>query len=261
MVKTKKIIFGILFISFISCGGNDNNGTDTGNPTTTSLQFIGQTTGVTLSEARIVVKEIDFDPIDLCQTESESPEEESEESALPGPFVIDLLNNTSVPATNSFQILSGLYCEMDMSFDRLEENNIPDGIELDDPIIGNALILQGESQDGVPFELQMSEADKFKLTANSDTGFAIEESDAVTLLFIAFDMDTWFTGVNLDETTLVDGVILMNDNNNTNLRTIVVENIKQSARLYHDRNGNNVLDDDETTEGLILANGEDEEED
>lgn len=260
-IKTGILILAGLWLGcFLGCG----DGTDTGNPTALRIQFVGQGSAVTLTEARIVVKAIDFDPIPLCQTEVESPDEgsnEDDDTNLPGPFVVDLLTNTSLPETDSFIILSGRFCEMDLDFDQLDEADVPDGIDADDSIVGNALILRGTRDDGTLFEVRLSQDDKFKLAAGSDDGFAIPGSETETRLFVGFDLDTWFTGVDLDSATISDGIVLMDDEHNTEERTVIIENIKQSARLFIDLNDNGVLDEEETEEGFVLANGEDEEDD
>lgn len=256
MIKTG-IVFFFWIGSLESCGDPTSLGTDTGNPLTTRIQFVGEGSEVTLTEARIVVKAIDFDPLPLCLNEDEDDDDED----LPGPFVVDLLANSSIPDTDSFEILSGSFCEMDLDFDQLDEADIPDGIASDDSIVGKAFILRGTRDDGREFEVSLSQDDKFKLAAASDDGFAIEGSDSEILLFVGFDLDTWFTGVDLDSASGSEGVILIDDENNTELRTTIVENIKQSARLYIDLNNNGTLDEQEKGEGFILATGEDEEDD
>lgn len=263
LLKTKILVTGLWLGCVWGCGDSGLLGTDTGNPTVAKIQFVGQGSGVMLTEARIVVKAIDFDPMPLCLTEEETEEEgtDDDDEDLPGPFVVDLLANSSIPDTDSFEIVSGSFCEMDLDFDRLDEADVPDGIDADDPIVGNALILEGMRDDGIPFEVRLSQDDKFKLAANSADGFTIEGSESETLLFVGFDLEIWFTGVDLDSAAVSDGVILMDDENNTDLRAAIVANIKQSARLYIDLNANGVLDDDETEEGFVLANGEDEEDD
>jgi hypothetical protein len=53
-------------------------------------------------------------------------------------------------------------------------------------------------------------------------------------------------------------MIFIDHENNAPLRALIVENVKQSARLFRDLNGNGVLDEDESDDTLVLGEGVDE---
>ncbi len=260
----------VLISCLLLCGCPNRQGTDTGNPTAVGIKFVGvneaassslklQTSSVTLTEARIVLKSIDMDPLSLCQLETEIGDfETGDESAdLPGPFVVDLLADITIPDADTFFVPAGPYCEMDIEFDRIEPENVPDGIAEDDPIVGEALLVRGARGDGTPFLLRLSQDDRFKLEANSPVGFLVK-NNALTQFFVRFGLDTWFSGVALEEAAVSDGIILLDDENNAALKTQIVENIKRSSNLFLDLNGDGILEPDESDDTLVLAEGSDE---
>ncbi|HSA60427.1 MAG TPA: hypothetical protein VLJ37_12175 [bacterium] len=249
-----------------------NSGTSTGNPTTVGIKFAGLpegispalglsvTGGVLLTEARIVLRNMDMDPLSACLAEAANPDLNIESGfSFPGPFVVDLLANTSIPDVDRIPVPADDYCEIGVDFDPLRREEVPPGILPDDSIIGHALIVRGSRSDGVPFAVRLDQNDRFKLEAASPDGFAIQGSPAVTLLFFSFDLNAWFAGVDLDGATVSpDGSIVIDDDDNPDLRSIIVENVKRSARLFEDLNGNGILDADEIANSLVLGIGADE---
>jgi hypothetical protein len=255
---TRIIKWASLFLWLAAC--SNQTGTDTGNPTAVSVRFAGlQAPGVTLTEARIVLKAIDLDPVSVCQAEAELGDFETpdESSDLPGPFVVDLLAGITIPDTETFSIPAGFYCEMDVEFDRLEPEDVPEGIAGDDPIVGLALLVRGARGDGTPFLLRLSRDDRFKLEASSPTGFLIK-NNVLTPFFVRFDLNAWFSGVDLDAAAVTDGTILLDDAANADLKALILENIKRAAQLFLDLDGDGALEADESADTLALAVGSDE---
>src|SRR5262245_58324842 len=115
MTRAKKIISAALLVLSSAC--SPHPGTDTGNPTSLGLKVVGLAAGVKLTEARIVLRDIDMDPVAACQAEAASPQVDFESGfTFLGPFVIDLLGDTSFPPVNRIPIPSGLYCEIGLDF-------------------------------------------------------------------------------------------------------------------------------------------------
>lgn len=248
-------------------------GTDTGNPSSVGIKFVGtrdtslqklsalaSSPGADITEARIVLKNLDMDPLSTCLTvgqETPGPDEFNFE--LLGPFVINLLDNTSIPALDVFQISSGPYCEIDLTFDPIESQDLPKEISPEDPIVGNALLVRGARQDGTNFVVRLKHDDRFRLEASSPTGFEIADSNGVARFFVSFDLTTWLTGVDLDSATVsADGTIHIDDANNNALLTPIVQNVIHSARLFRDLNGNGILEPEEELPSLVLGEGADE---
>jgi hypothetical protein len=274
LTNKKNVLIFCLFAWLLwLCGCTTQAGTDTGNPAIVGIQFVGiqknspeklstkfLPSGITLTEARIVLKEIDLEPLVSCQTEEGTtrPESIDVEIDFVGPFVVDLLDNFSIPNIDDIQIPPGRYCEIELNFDKLEKENLPEGISPDDPIVENALLIQGTRQDGTPFLVRLKEDDRFKLEGTSPSGFTIAGDRQITQFFVSFDLNTWFTGVDLEAAVLSDGVILIDDANNAALKDQIVENIIHSSRLFKDLNNDGVLEDIESNDDLVLGEGIDE---
>lgn len=265
---------------FLACGvaafglGRCANqtGTDTGNPISLKLEFVGIPTPPapasnpppTLREARIVVKEIDLDPVATCNipepsVEPLTPEPEPGPDLL-GPFVVDLLQNTTLPGTEPVTVPAGDYCEIDLTFDALSAEELPPGLSPEDPIVGNALWIQGSRSDGKIFTVLLKQDDRFKLEASAPQGIPIFGDRGTATFFISFDLQAWFAGVDLAQAEVApNGNILIDGTSNAALHALIVENVIRSARLYRDLDGDGVLNPDEIDAGLVLAVGVDEE--
>ncbi len=273
MSERGKILGLALLLGLVFPGCGAQTGTDTGNPTTVGLQIVGAVglpgpvptpapgSGVKISEARIVLKEIDIDPLETCFIEAEvTPEPLNPMFDFPGPFVIDLLRNTTLPPTELIQIPAGSYCEVELNFDKLDAAQLPAGIPPTDPILGRALLVRGTRSDGMPFQVVLEQDDKFKLQGTRPDGFPILDLGGVTRFFIRFDLDQWFANVDLNGVTAkAGGVILLDAGHHPDLLALVVENVKRSAQLFRDLNGDGMLQPDEETQGLVLGVGVDEE--
>lgn len=265
-------LWGACLILFSACG----EGTDTGNPASVGVKFVGietgseetlvkhQTSTVTLTEARLVLKEIQLEPLESCLTEEleGTPEDESteEEFDFNGPFVVDLLDNSSIPEIGTTEVPAGTYCEIEVNFDELSEEEVPDGISSDDEIVGEAMIIEGTRSDGTPFIVRFGQDNRFKLEAESGEGFDITAGES-NFFFISFNREVWFEGVDLEEATVTDDTIVIDDENNTGLQEMIVQNIIGSTQLFQDLDGDGVLDDEERDDSLVLGEGIDDDDD
>lgn len=274
-MKRAKIIAGLLLACGLTALGlgrcANQTGTDTGNPISLKLEFVGipvppapaSNPPPTLCEARIVVKEIDLDPLATCNipepsAEPFTPEPEPGPDLL-GPFVIDLLQNTALPGIEAVTVPAGDYCEIDLTFDALSAEELPPGLSPEDPIVGNALLIQGNRADGKAFTVLLKRDDRFKLEASAPQGIPIFGDGGVATFFVSFDLQVWFAGVDLAQAEVgPDGGILIDGTRNSALHALIVENVIRSARLYRDLDGDGILNPDEIGAGLVLAVGVDE---
>jgi hypothetical protein len=274
----ERIITGLAFslaAAILFVGACANPGTDTGNPTTVGVKVVGITQGalakfskaqnsgdLNLTEARIVLKEIQLEPLAVSCASDEvepSPEPPDLEFDFPGPVVVDLLNNSSLPEIGTVQTLSGIYCEIEIKFDKLEPGAVPE-IPADDPLVNNAMIIRGTRGDGTPFLVRLTEDDRFKIEGSQANGFEIADSNGLEQFFVSLSRNTWFEGVDLNTAEVSgDGTIVLDEANNVALWAGVVENVKRSARLFRDLNGDGVLNDNEIDASLVLGVGVDEE--
>ncbi len=266
--------FVLLALSLSSCGQTDGTGsvagTNTGNPFSpeVAVKIIGTSNntttakvdskllanGIDLTEARVVISSIRFRPLAFCQAgESEVEEDDFD---FDGPFVVDLLSNTSIPTTDNVQLPAGSYCRVELKLDDLDDDVIPNGIDASDAIVDQAVILRGTTQGGRPFHVFIEDNDEFRLE-NKQNGFAIGGNTNLDQFFIVFDLDLWFANVDFDNVSEGQGVILIDEDNNEALHAKIVDNIKFSANLLKDLDGDSLLNDSEIDDDLVLAEGED----
>ena len=266
MRLVEKVFYVFLLIQLLSCGAGLTRDTETGNPQTlVDLKIVGidssvstkkQTKalpgGIDVTEARIVLKEIEFKPLQSCQ------EEGNGEFDFDGPFVVDLLNNTSTPDTETVQLVDDTYCKVKLKLAKLEIDEVPFGIDSSDPIVESSVIIQGMRSDNTVFTVLIKQDDEFKIE-NEQDGFVVDSDTGANQFFIAFDLALWFDLVDMDGATIDGGQITIDEGNNTSLYEQIVDNIKTSAKLFEDINENGSLDDDEDDDNDILGSGGDDD--
>jgi hypothetical protein len=209
------------------------------------LEVAAQTTGVTLTETRVVLSELRF-------RMTGSGNGEAGEANFMGPYVADLLLDQTTPTLGTVRIPKGRYSRVELILERLDVEEVPEGISPADPIIGHSFYLGGTRQDGTPFlaSLNLSE----ELFLESTNGFDLGQNGP-THLFLAFDLSSWFAGVDLDSAQVSGATIYIDEANNTELLDLLKENVKDSADLFRDQNGDGNLDSSEEDPEDVLATG------
>jgi hypothetical protein len=273
MVLIKAVLVSLiglfLMASFflLGCGGSIG-GTETGNATAISLRVIGyQSTqfqsplttltvnGLEVTTARVVLDRIRFRPFSGCQNNA-SDDSSEEEVEFNGPFVIDLLDPMAVSGLENLIVPTGRYCRVELTFKKLE---LPEGVDSDDPIVNRSILIEGNRFDGTSFQLVTEQDEKFRLE-NETTGFLITSSSEVAVLFIAFDLDQWFQGIDLSNPSVQISkdesghpIILINDVSNEKLQETIEDNIKLSAALFEDEDEDEDLDPAEEEDSLAAG--------
>lgn len=241
-------------------GSSATGGTEAGNAGTVSLRVIAyqSSTLATLTvnnleidTAQVVLDQLEFRPFSNCGGEGS---EDGEDLRIEGPFVVDLLNPEAISGLEEVKISEGRYCRIDLEFDKLEDDELPEGVDPSDPIAGRSIYIAGMRGDGTRFQMTTEVDEEFELE-NEETGFLIDESILNGILFIAFDLDQWFSGVNLSDSSVEvsNGMILINDDQNEEIQETIEDNIKLSADLFEDEDGNEELDRDEQEDSLAAG--------
>lgn len=258
----------LLFVLFLilGCGGRGTTGgTETGNATTVSLRIIGyqssQLAALTvndtnISTAKVVLDRIRFRPFSVCQDDDG---EETDDIEFSGPFIVDLLNPSAISGLEEIALPTGQYCRVELVLKKLESGNLPSGVSPNDPMVGRSILVEGTRVDDTPFEMTTELDEEFKLE-NATAGFSIDASDVVKILFIAFDLDQWFSGVDLSGPSIevsTDGsgnpIVLINDEQNEETQERIEDNIKFSADLFEDSDEDEDLDPDEQEDSLAAG--------
>lgn len=261
-----------LLLSQAGCSGGTpaTGGTETGNTTALSIRVVGYrssqlvplglpglpalTVGdLEITTAEVVLDRLTFQPFSACDSGGES--EGAEEIRFDGPFVVDLLDPTALSGLEDVAIAAGRYCKIQLVFKKLE-GDLPSGVSPSDPIVNRSILIEGDRSDGTNFQMTTEIDEEFKLE-NEATGFLIDAASGVRIFFIAFDLDQWFTGVDLADPSVdvsTDGsgqpLILINDANNETIQETIEENMKVSADLFKDSDEDEQLDPEEEEDSL-----------
>ncbi|MCB1214465.1 MAG: hypothetical protein KDK66_03195 [Deltaproteobacteria bacterium] len=266
----------ILLLSFQSCSTSQVGGSEAGNPEPVQIALLAYSSSVNaatslktsslskfltsaslqvgslqIDRAEIVLGELRIRPFSLCDVE----ESLEEEFRFRGPYIVDLLETPPV-SLMGVEIISGLYCKLEMRLEKLETSSA--GIIFP---LGNSVFIEGLRSDDTPFQVLLETDEEFELQ-NESTGFEINADLSLDHFFIAFDLDQWFAGVDLSDPGVevsVDGqgdpIILINQDHNTELREVIVENLKLSADFFEDQDDDGQLDQDEQDPEDSLAEG------
>lgn len=148
-------------------------------------------------------------------------------------------------------IPSDTYCRIELRLEKLASN-----IEGGSSIFGNSVFIEGARSDGVPFQVKFEADEELKLE-NETSGFQILPALGLDKFFVAFDLDLWFSGVNLFDSGIEistdgngDPIIFIDNNHNTEIREIIIDNLELSSDLFEDQDDDGELDSDEQDDSL-----------
>lgn len=215
---------------------------------------------VQLTQALMVIKEIDLEYENEVEDDSGTSVEEAFEVEYVGPFVVNLLTSTSNPSFPSLLVKTGSYTDLEVDIEKLSVNDLDAyGNPLTDTypqLDGYSLYLKGtytstdETYKDIPFELKYDQTDEFDLSTNGSTaGFNID-GDTATNLVIAFRMAKWFRfddpdtsddGITLEQ-AIIDGAIFLDAKNNPDVMDVIEDNIEDSADYGEDKDDDGELD-------------------
>lgn len=272
----KKIFY---YLTYVMCSaafaiGCAQGGTEFGNPSKLNISVLGyqssqlqasqlqaaqlQAMGMatltvndlTIDVAQVVLGRLKFLPFSVCATGLEG----EDETELTGPFVVDLLQTATIDALEGVTVPDQLYCRIEVRLEKLEGNI------MDNSIVGRSVLIQGTRADATPFQLSLEIDEEFKLE-NETTGFEVDGTLTPKRLFIAFDLDQWFDGVDLSDPGVEissDGqggsIIFIDDGHNTVIHEQIIKNIELSSELFEDKDNDDMLDQAEQADPL--AQGE-----
>lgn len=129
---------------------------------------------------------------------------------------------------DAMELIPGTYVEIEMKIDDVSAEDCPDLAA--SPIIGNAVYAEG-TIDGTPFVYE-HEFDVDFETQNPD-GIVVDDGSIASFI-LSFDLSAWFAGIDFSEADVTDGVILIDNDHNTDIRDQIKANIEEAAELDSD---------------------------
>lgn len=249
----KAFVGSLVFVLLVSCGtwignpkdqdseegdGGKSNvqlvirGQDTLNLIGSAINVKGADGGIggtiVLDKALVSLSDIRFKMLsDIDQTRID----------LKGPYVADLLSDTTTPSLADFSIPSGVYKEIELKMTKLD---VEDSAGADQSIVNNSVYLVGTYTSNLDvsknFELSFDLSEEFKIS--NDTGVTLDANTLSTINMI-FDLTTWFdfsdltiNSESLDFGDVAAGSITLSKDSGeveSKLMEVIKDRIKQSA--------------------------------
>jgi hypothetical protein len=219
---------------------------------------------ISLNEAWIVLDEIELEHESEVEVDGETVSETEIEIEFVGPFALDLLSGETYPALPQISIDTGLYTDIEMDIEKLEQEDLigmpdlPQGIA--DTLLDYSIYLEGTytSEDGstyvaIPFSLSFDLADEFELSGlDATNGFVVDDT-GLNDIIVAFRVNEWFrfdvadtNGDNLEFVdAIVNNAITLDGNTAGDIMDVIKENIEDSAEYGEDEDDDGELDEDE----------------
>jgi len=237
---------------------------------------------LTLTDARVVLKEIKLKTLEERESEDEA-ESESEslsrrglsgsddsgdssdgtedssgdEIEFEGPYVVDLVRNESSPSFDTIEIPAGDYREVELKLHKVDgSEKDDDGVQAvgdTDALYDNSVVLSGTytptGGSSVTFSFTYDLSEKFELSgATASEGFSVEVG-VDNPIIVAFRMAKWFdfTGQSKDLSNLVGNISLDESasGDSSAVREAIRDNLKESADYGKDKDGDGRLGSDE----------------
>ena len=288
-------LFAILIILFGKCDGATGSGSDDENDVSDGMAGINlniqgslpaassgksavtadldvlDTSGIsegkiTLSEARLNIYQIELE-MDDNEIDSEEEQDQEQEIEYTGPFVIDLLNNSTDPEIPYIELLPGSYDEIKLKLAKVESDHPT--VDSGDPLYGNSIYMEGtytgatleETVTDMPVILSIALDEEFTLQADGE-GMVLDEG-VINELIIAYRLAIWFRFDNPDtnEDSVEFGDVWVEDDgdggfhivldetgSNAPQWDVIMENVKASTDFGEDEDDNGELDDDEDSD-------------
>ncbi len=215
-----------------------------------------QTSTFTIHTALLVVEKIGFMPADRCEADTFHGHG-TERVDLEGPFIINLLTQTSTPSLDTITLPEGEYCGIGMMLRKFDPMKMKHHLPKNHPVLNHSMYIAGTVNDRVPFILTADFNRPFLLfNENQSLG---AESLKDSLLEIGFDLGKWFDGITTAHIKQmpIHGTLtaVINKKNNFYIFRQIVKNIYESTSLFADKNHNGRLDPEERQHQMGLAHG------
>jgi hypothetical protein len=234
----------VLALPLLFSACNDNDTSRTGRPIQNAdetipvvvnfagLDEIFEANGLHIIEGRIGIGNVWFQECEGVLTA---------EPQFPGPFLLNVVSDTSSPPSEAMAVFPDHYCSVEAEL--TPDADAPGSLYF----IGHRHMPNGQQID---FRIESDEVASFVL--QSDEGFLVDDIDSAFVF--AFDLVSMLDDVDLAAAIpSPDGLVRIDSSHNPEMLSLVVENILRSAVLYLDPDQNGYIDDTETGIENVLA--------
>jgi hypothetical protein len=189
-----------------------------------------QSGGYKFEQAMLGVREFEFETDD----DDDNGDDDDEEVEFKGSYVVDLIAGTSNPEFVNGNLKPGYYDEFEIELGRtLPNNNTMFFVFKYKPSSGDSVRVEFTSKETLEFEF------------DDDKGFEVKEGTLKNFL-VLINLDQLFSSVDLSNASVSDdGVIRINDTTNSNLASIIKNNLEKSCEGGDDDDDDDDIDDDD----------------
>ena len=201
-----------------------------------------QATEIVFTEAYLGVTEIEFESLEEEEAEGSEDitdldgdgEDDNEEIEFEGLFIVDLLNGVSTPDFGVAELEAGIYEEMEFEMEPILEGDVTLFVALDYTPDGAA-----EST-----RIEYSTSQEMEYELENEAGFAIEEG-SLNQILVVVNLDAMFEGVDFSLASAdMDGVVRINEDSNSDIASIIFQNLEDFMEGGEDEDGDGEIDDD-----------------
>lgn len=186
-------------------------------------------TGLTFTEVKIGVDELEFETELENSDEDVSGEDDSEEVEFDGPYTVDLINGTANPNFGLAEVAGGIYDEIE--------------IEMAPVMTDGNTIFISFTYNGANYEFSTTEEVEIEL--ENLGGFVVDEN-ALNNMLVLINLDNLFAGIDLSGAVAdEDGVIRINDASNSDIAQDIIDQFEDSCEAGEDSDDDDDLDEDD----------------
>lgn len=157
-----------------------------------TVPIIGKT-GLTVGLFQITSAKISLKEIQFKIAEGDAIQHDS----FDGPFEIDLLTNTSIPAIAGIKLAPGTYKDIELKTHKLEIGDIAE-VDVNDSLLSNSVYIKGlfspangGSSTNVTIKIDAGESFSLFKSSSTKPGVVVTDNGSLNVI-IAFRMNDWF---------------------------------------------------------------------
>lgn len=186
-------------------------------------------TGLTFTEVRLGVEELEFETDLEDSEEDNSGEDDSEKVEFEGPYTVDLINGTSNPSFGLTDVAGGVYDEIEIDVEPVMED-------------GNSIFIRF-TYEGKTYEFSTTE--DLEIEIEDLAGYTVDEN-TLTNMLVLINLDSLFAGIDLSTAVAdEDGVIRINDTSNEDIADDILDQFEDSCDAGEDSDDDDDLDEDD----------------
>ena len=212
----------VMVLGLASCGKDESTNASV------DINFTGNSSVISVPGGRIQANTLEFTSgtirLTQIQFETETDEGDSIEVNIEQVVEIDFATGATTPDLSGLTFPVGVYSEVEVELELLDENNIP------------SIVLEGTFTDANdqahPIRFEFNSGETFEVERE---GRIVFEAGAQVLAEVTFDPGVWFAGVSREELSAArkneNGVIVISETSNPEIFDIVADGLDLATEI------------------------------